>query len=103
MSGIPLPRITKSQMMAVRNVCFHSVATKIEKDMSKAMDQLTGGIHDAIEDSTAEMNEALNACEALHVQNTKAFNFYDAICSSSINQKGKALMHLFWSHQHHCG
>ena len=52
-----------------------SVATKIEKDLSKAMDQLTGGIHDAIEDSTAEINEALNAREALHVQNTKRLQF----------------------------
>lgn len=80
--------------MAVRNVCIQSVAAKIEKDMKKAMDKLTGGIHDAMEDSTAEMNEALNAREAVHVQNTKAFNFHDAMCSNSVNQKGKALMHI---------
>ena len=49
MSGIPLPRITESQMMAVRNVSIHTVVSKIEKDMKQSMDKLTERIADGTE------------------------------------------------------
>ena len=67
MDGLPLPRLTESQMMAIRNVNFQNVNAKIQKDMSKAMDKLTGGVHDAIEDAGGflGMVELTNPCDLL--------------------------------------